>query len=81
MTSKVLINKFEQFIPKHRKFTTLDGLLYSSLVPISQLRKFLQKNCDKIRGTKKELIRRILKNVNYDLCSILKQLLPRNSLF
>ena len=80
MTSEVLEIKYDQIIHRNRKFKTLDGLIYSFLVPISKLRGFLRENYDKTSGTKKELINRIFLNLNYDMYTLLEQVIPKNLL-
>ena len=72
--------EFEEDMTLYTSFKTIDGLLYSSFLPIENLRDFLIKNNMDISGSKKDLIKKSLYDSDLKLEEVIDLLFSKTIL-
>lgn len=77
---EIIEDDFEDDMTLYSSFKTMDGLFYSSFLPIENLKNFLTKNNIDVEGAKKELINKTLYDAHIKLEDVIDQLFSKTIL-
>ena len=77
---EIIEDNFEDDMTLYTSFKTIDGLFYSSFLPIENLKSFLTKNNIDAKGSKKDLINKTLYDSHIKLEDVIDQLFSKTIL-
>lgn len=77
---EIIEDDFEDDMTLYTSFKTIDGLFYSSFLPIENLKSFLTKNNIAAKGSKKDLINKTLYDSHIKLDDVINQLFSKTIL-
>lgn len=77
---EIIEDNFEDDMTLYTSFKTIDGLFYSSFLPIENLKSFLTKNNIGAKGSKKDLINKTLYGSHIKLEDVIDQLFSKTIL-
>lgn len=77
---EIIEDDFEDDMTLYTSFKTIDGLFYSSFLPIENLKNFLTKNNIDAEGSKKDLINKTLYDSHIKLEDVIDQLFSKTIL-